>query len=83
MEAGPLLGLTPQPESSADTGPTRDHAQNVHYGAAAEDDREGEEDPREVGRREIENPQEAQADVGMPPPPHIHLQPCIRQGSVS
>ena len=49
-----------------------DHPEEVHDRAAAEDDGEGEEDPREVGRREVEDPHEAQVDVLVAAAPDVY-----------
>lgn len=54
--------------------PTCAHAHQVHHRAAPQHDREGQQHPGQVGRGEVEEPQEAHLHVLVPPPPHIHLQ---------
>lgn len=49
------------------------NAEQVYSSIAAQSHREGQQHPGQIGRGEIENPQEAQIDIWMPPPPHIHL----------
>lgn len=49
------------------------HAHQVHHRRAAQDHAEGQQHPRQIRRRECEDPQEAKGDILMPSCPHIHL----------
>ncbi len=59
--------------AAAGRGGTGDHAEQVDHGAAAQHDAEREQHPGQVGRREVEDAQEAQIDILVPPAPHVHL----------
>ena len=52
---------------------THCHSQKVHNRAAPQEDREPQQNPWQVGSREIEDSQKAESDIWIPPAPHVHL----------